>query len=217
MYRQLLLILTLIFCTHLSFAQVEDGEIIDDEAIDNTVIKNDKRQTSKKPKKESKFKVDNIFLGTTFSLFLGNPLYVDISPYGGYLIGKYLGVGIGATYIYSAYSPAPNVVINDHVYGGRLFANVRPFPEVGGLKGLYAHFEGEYLNHQDGFTTGGNPVRKFVPAMHLGLGYNTAFDKGFAFTTEVLINPLWFSQVRQGIRPVYGTFWQYRLGLYYAF
>lgn len=219
MQLRLFVLLFIVFSAQLSFGQVKD-EIYDDETIDNTVISNDKKKNKKKDLKDrkgSKFKVDNVFVGTTFSLVFGNPLFVDVSPFGGYLFGKYFALGIGGTYIYSATYLTNGAVYDTHIYGARVFANVRPFPEIRGVKGLYLHVEGEYLNHEDGYTTGGVPIRKFVPAVNVGLGYNTAFDKGFAFMTEILINPLWFSQLQSGVRPVYGTPWNYRIGIYYAF
>ena len=217
MYRRLFFLWLFLLAAQFSFAQIDDGEMIDDEVIDNTVIKNDKKDKKLKERKNF-FKVDNIFIGTTFFFSFGpRSFYLDVSPYVGYLFGKYIGVGVGAAYVYRAVPISPNFVVSDHIYGGRLFANVRPFPDMRGLKGLYAHMEGEYLNHQVGIRSNGAPVRESVPAMNIGLGYNTSFSKGFAFTSEILINALWFSQVQQGILPVYNTFWQYRLGIYYAF
>ncbi len=122
-----------------------------------------------------------------------------------------MGLGIGGTYIYMS-----NGTLSDNIYGGRIFANFRPFPEVKGVKGLYAHVEGEYLNHTE-VSSNNTLIRKFVPAVNLGVGYNTAFDKGFAFTVELLVNPVWFEQRKQGIPTVYNTPWQYRVGIYYAF
>lgn len=212
-------LIIILITTEFSFGQIKD-EIYDDEKIDNTVITNDKKNKNKKElkdRKESKFKADNIFVGTTFSFAFGNPFFLDISPFGGYLFGKYLGVGIGATYVYQAlfYQTGPPDEV--HIYGGRLFVNVRPFPEIKGVKGLYAHVEGEYLNTETGFTNSGTSIRSFVPAINVGLGYNTAFDKGFAFMTEILINAMWFSQ-RANFQPtVYNAPWQYRIGVYYAF
>lgn len=203
--KSLLLIFFLFFSFQNAFAQVIDDEKIDDAVIDAKT--KEKNQKIKEPKKS--FKVDNIFVGTTFSLIFGNYLFIDISPYGGYLFGKYLGVGVGATYIYYGDIMTGRY---DHIYGARVFANLRPFPDMKGLNGLYAHLEGEYLDH-----TVGTGKREGVPALNLGFGYNTAFDKGFAFTAELFVNALWFGQVQQGILPVYNSPWQYRIGVYYAF
>ena len=203
-------IFLLIFSSQLSFAQIED-EVIEDETIDNTAIINSKKNKKLKNKK-SAAKIDNVFLGTTFSFSVSSQFFLDISPYGGYLIGKHVGVGLGVTYIYFADLVNGN---SDHIYGGRLFVNLRPFSEIKGLKGVYAHIEGEYLNHPEYFN--GALIRKFVPAVNVGIGYNTAFDKGFAFTAELLVNPLWFSRMNLGLSNVYLTPWQYRVGVYYAF
>ncbi|MCH2023994.1 MAG: hypothetical protein MK207_16080 [Saprospiraceae bacterium] len=208
----LFFLVVIVLSTNMSFAQINDDEIIEDEQIDNTVIKNN-RKNNKIRQKKKVLKVDNIFIGTTFSFSISNSMYLDISPYGGYLFGKFLGVGIGGTYIYFA-----DLIINqsDNIYGGRLFVNLRPFSELRGLNGLYAHVEGEYLNRTYAYS-GGKPLRKFVPAVNVGLGYNTAFDKGFAFTAELLLNTLWFSRRNQGLINVYNLPWQYRVGIYYAF
>jgi len=214
MQRRLLFLILILMTANLSYAQIDD-EAIDDETVDNTVVKNNKKNEKLKNQK-NKAKIDNLFFGTTFSFMFGQYLFVDFSPYGGYLLGKYVGVGIGATYIYSAFYPGAGIPpVTDHVYGGRIFANVRPFPEIRGLKGLYAHVEGEFLNHAE--YNKGKIVRKVVPAVNIGLGYNTAFDKGFAFTAELLVNAMWFGQYAQGIPTVYNSPWQYRIGVYYAF
>ncbi|BDS12950.1 hypothetical protein [Aureispira anguillae] len=213
MQQRLLFLLFILLSTQLSWAQV-DEELPDDEVIDNTVIKNDPQKRKEIKEKKDKVKIDNLFVGTTFSLSFGNFIFVDISPYAGYLLGKYVGIGVGATYIYSAYFNGRQYV-GDHVYGGRIFTNLRPFPEIRGLRGVYAHVEGEYLNHTE--YSKGQLVRRFVPAVNLGLGYNTSFDKGFSFTAEFLVNALWFGQYSSGRPTVYNSPWQYRIGIYYAF
>jgi hypothetical protein len=210
MQRQLLFLILILMTANLSYAQIDD-EVIDDE----TVVTNNKNN-EKLNNKKSKVKIDNLFLGTTFSFVFGQYLFVDFSPYVGYHIGKYAAAGIGATYIYSAFYPGAGIPpITDHVYGGRIFVNLRPFPELRGLKGLYAHVEGEFLNHAE--VNNRQIVRKVVPAVNVGIGYNTAFDKGFAFTAELLVNALWFGQYAQGTPTVYNSPWQYRIGVYYAF
>lgn len=213
MQRQVLLLLFILFGAQAAWAQV-DTEVPDDEVIDNTTIKNDPKDRKKIKEEKQAIKVDNLFIGTTFSLSLGQYVFVDVSPYVGYLLGKYVGLGIGGTYVYSAYFNGAQY-IGDHVYGGRVFANLRPFPEVRGINGVYLHLEGEYLNHTEYFK--GNLIRRFVPAVNVGLGYNTSFDKGFSFTAELLVNALWFGQVQAGQAPVYNSPWHYRLGIYYAF
>ncbi|WMX16153.1 MULTISPECIES: hypothetical protein [unclassified Aureispira] len=212
MQYKLFFLLIILLGAQISFAQVDT--LPDDEVIDNTVIINDNVKDRKYKEPKNKFKVENLFIGMTFSLSFGQYVFVDVSPYAGYLLGKYVGLGIGGTYIYSAYFNGVQY-IGDNVYGGRVFANIRPFPEVRGVKGLYAHVEGEYLNHTQ--YNGGRLIRAFVPAINVGLGYNTSFDKGFSFTAELLVNALWFGQ-RKALQPtVYNSPWQYRLGLYYAF
>jgi len=212
MQRKFLFLLFTLCIAQLSFGQKTDT-LPDDEVIDNTVIINN--ETDKKYKEpKNTFKVDNLFVGMTFSLSLGQYVFIDVSPYVGYLLNKYVGLGIGGTYIYTAYFNGRQYV-GDNVYGGRLFTNLRPFPETNGLKGVYAHVEGEYLNHTE--YNNGRLIRRFVPAVNVGLGYNTSFSKGFSFTTELLINALWFGQVNNFQATVYTSPWQYRVGLYYAF
>lgn len=185
---------------------------IDDEMIDSTSITNPQNTVTEARK--SFLDVENAFIGITFSALFGNFIFLDASPYVGYLLNRHVGVGIGATYIYTAYLSGGKY-IGDNVYGGRLFVNLRPLPDFNALQGLYIHAEGEYLNHS--VSTRRGLARAFVPAVHLGLGYNTSFEKGFSVTTEVLVNALWFNQIANGPAPVYRSPWQYRIGLYYAF
>lgn len=204
----------LLFCCLLSYsAWAQPGrDLLDDEQIDTTNIQqiNDRSDIRKREPVE----VENVFIGMTFSLLLGNTLYIEGSPYVGYLLGDYIGVGVGGTYIYTAVFNGTRY-IGDNIYGGRIFINLRPLPKVPSLQGGYLHVEGEYLNHTK--LRNGRAVRTFVPAVNLGFGYNTSFDNGFGITTEFLINALWFGQLNSGQQPVYNTPWQYRLGLYYAF
>jgi len=208
--QKVIVILLLSLFTQMASAQISD-EIITDESIDNTTVEKDKKEI-----KEKKFKPDNIFLGTTFYFMFGNAMYIDISPYGGYLLGDIVGLGVGGTYIYSALFTSAGMQSENNIFGLRAFANVRPFKKIRGLNGLYAHIEGEYLSRQAGVSRG-KVVREWMPAVNVGLGYNSSFDKGFAFTAELLFNTLWISQVNQGAQPVFNSPWQYRLGLYYAF
>ena len=189
-----------------------EREVPDDERIDTTSVKaptNEPLQRRNQP-----LKVENLFIGMNFSLFFGNVIFAEGSPYVGYLLGDHIGLGIGGTYIYTAVFNGTRYV-SDNVYGGRVFVNLRPLPKVAALRGVYAHVEGEYLNHTE--FTNGRFIRRFVPAINVGLGYNTSFDKGFGITTEILVNALWFQQVNAGQAPVYNSPWLYRIGLYYAF
>lgn len=214
MQKQFLILLCSLFLSTALMAQ-GNRDILEDETIDNTTIGSENKERFRKPRKE--FNADGVFVGMNFSLSIGNFLFLELSPYGGYWLNDYIAAGIGGTYIYSASLLGTSNVATDHIYGGRLFVNIRPFPELGGMAGVYLHLEGEYLNRQDGFTSTNRPRRSFIPAANLGIGYNTAFGKGFGFTTELLINALWFGQVAQGILPVYNTPWQYRIGVYYRF
>lgn len=208
MQRYFFLFIVLLTMSTFSYAQ------IDDEMIDSTTIVNPKASSVEQPKEL--LGVENIFVGMTFSALFGNVIFLDASPYLGYLLNKHVAVGIGATYIYKAYFNGTKYV-GDNVYGGRLFINFRPLINVDAyaLHGLYFHAEGEYLNHTVSSLRGTS--RKFVPAVNLGFGYNTSFEKGFSLTTEVLMNVLWFGQRTNGPVPVNSSPWQYRIGVYYAF
>lgn len=204
----------LLFCCLFSYSTwAQPGrDLPDDEQIDTTNIQQINNRSD--VRKQGPVKVENIFMGMNFSLLIGNTLFIEASPYVGYLLGDHIGVGIGGTYIYTAVFNRSKY-IDDNIYGGRIFINLRPLPHIPNLRGLYLHGEGEYLNHSE--VRNGQIVRTFVPAVNLGFGYNTAFDNGFGFTTEFLINALWFSQSKGGQQPVYNTPWQYRVGIYYAF
>ncbi len=198
-----------LFLTLSTFAQAQ----IDDEVMDKILI--DSIEQPIMEARKGLIDVDNLFIGITFSALFGNFIFLDASPYVGYLLNRHVGVGIGATYIYTAYLSG-NRYIGDNVFGGRVFVNLRPLPQVRGLQGFYFHVEGEYLNHTVALFRG-RKQREFVPAVNLGLGFNASFEKGFSVTTEVLINALWFNQIANGPIPVYASPWQYRIGLYYAF
>lgn len=204
----------LLFCCLLSYSAWAQPErdFPDDEQIDTTNIERVDDPSQMRQRKP--LKVDNLFIGMTFSLFFGNTIFVEGSPYVGYLLGDYIGLGVGGTYIYIARFNGTQY-IGDNIYGGRVFANLRPLPQVPSLRSLYIRAEGEYLNRAE--FRNGRTIRNFVPAVNLGLGYNTAFDNGFGFTMEFLVNALWFEQVNTGQQPVYDSPWQYRLGIYYAF
>ncbi len=212
MFRLIVLCFLILGCATAQ-AQVDD-EFFEDEKIENNTVVNNKQD---KIKERKPFKPDNIFVGTTFSAMFGTYMYFDVSPYGGYILGKVVGVGLGGTYIYSSIITTGGVRNETNIYGGRLFANLRPFHKIRGLKGLYAHVEGEYLNRASGVIQSGRPLREWLPAVNVGLGYNTKFDKGFAFTAELLFNTLWIPQAKNGIQPVFTNPWQYRIGVYYAF
>ncbi len=79
MQRRLFLLILIILSSQLSFAQ------IDDEVIDNEPVIENNKKNEKLKKRKNTFKVDNFFFGTTFSFMFGNFLFIDISPYGGYL------------------------------------------------------------------------------------------------------------------------------------
>lgn len=211
MLMNLYLILVLLLSTSLVSAQIYDDEIIEDEKVE---VQQDKTN-SKRPKNDrglSPNKIENLFVGLNFSLGIGNTFYLDVSPYAGYKFGDMLGVGAGLTYIYFA------DVINsydDNIYGGRLFVKFRPFKEQRFLNTFNLHAELEYLNHSE--YVNGKLERVFVPAVNVGLGYNTNFSKGFAFSFDFLINVLWFQRLNQGLSNVYSIPWMYRTGIYYAF
>ena len=205
------LILMLLFSTSQVFAQIYDDEIIEDEKVE--LKQNEK--INRKPQKDralSANKIENLFVGLNFSLGISNTFYLDVSPYAGYKFGDMLGVGAGLTYIYFA------DIINrydDNIYGGRLFVKFRPFKEQRFLNTFNLHAELEYLNHSE--YVNGQLERVFVPAVNVGLGYNTNFSKGFAFSFDFLINVLWFQRINQGLSNIYSIPWMYRTGIYYAF
>ncbi len=191
-----------------SFAQ------IDDERVEVDTIE----QISKLPKntKMRPMNVENVFIGSYFSMYFTSYFFLDISPFAGYIIGDMFAVGVGGTYIYSALFTSSGLALENNIFGGRIFANFRPFKEERFLRGIYAHVEGEYLNRKI------NPSslqsdREWVPAVNAGIGYSTQFSQGFSFISEFLINILYFSQIPNGISPVYSTPWQYRIGVNYTF
>lgn len=213
MQRFIFLTLVVLVCTTAPVWAQPETDVPDDERIDTTIVN---RQENEMRERKNPLKVENLFIGMTASLLFGNVIFVEGSPYVGYLLGDHIGVGIGGTYIYTAFFNGTQYV-GDNVYGGRLFVNLRPLPKVRALQGVYLHAEGEYLNHSEWDAALGRVVRRFVPAVNLGIGHNTSFDKGFGVTTELLINALWFEQINSNQRPVYTSPWQYRIGIYYAF
>lgn len=203
--------LCLFFCSNLH-AQEPDDEGYDETTINPGEIK--------QPRK--KINLDNIFIGSTFSLDVNSRFFlVDFSPFGGYHFTRNLGVGVGLSYIYQAPIQPNSGFDPSSIFGGRIFINWRPFPEspaVPTITGVYIHIEGEYLNRSFAPSVGGIAQREWVPAVNLGLGYNYNFDEGFSFIGEFLVNALWFSQTQNNtIKPIYRLPFTYRIGISYAF
>lgn len=208
----------LLLGTQHSFAQVDD-EIYDDEVIDEQ--KNEKKRPKKTAKLDENGKpespVKNMFIGTDLGLFFGGrTFFVGLSPYIGYRLANVIALGVGGVYEYAfdSYSKLSN-----NVFGGRVFARIRPFTNVRTLKSIYAHVEAEYatsriVDNRNGANSGGVLQQISAPALNVGLGYTTQFEKGFGFTTEILVNVLWFNP---NIPTLSNAPWEYRIGFYYGF
>ncbi len=216
--QRLLYICLMLLIIQFNLLAQQDDVSLDDEKIDSNSVLSTDSIILKKKNKSSFFKLDKTFIGSNFSVEIGNFLYVDISPYAGYRLGNMLGVGAGLTYIYTAQLTTGGIVNEQNIYGGRLFTNFMPFPENSTiLKGAYLHLEGEMLNRQIATYTRLKYQREWIPAVNVGVGFNSNFVKGFSFTMEFVYNALWISQLQKGITPVFSSPFQYRLGIYYAF
>lgn len=212
----------LLLGTQNTFAQVND-EIYDDEVIDEQINnkKTNKKGAKKTPKLDEEGKpispVKNMFVGTDFSIFFnGRTFFIGLSPYIGYRLADVIALGVGGVYEYAFDS---YYRLSNNVFGGRVFARIRPFVNVRTLQNIYAHLEAEYatsriVDKQN--STSNNRILQQVsaPAVNVGLGYTTQFGKGFGFTTEILVNVLYFNP---NIPTLSNAPWEYRVGLYYGF
>lgn len=182
----------------------------DDEIIDNNTVKPGKQ--IKPNQKRPGATPTGLFVGSNLGLFFGRRLMVDIGPYVGYRIGKVLAIGGGIPYTFQ-YDLANRYAW--HVYGGRVFARLRPFGSLRGfISTMYVHAEGEYLSA----VVPRMSLRWSAPAVNVGLGFMSNFDKGFSFTTEILVNALYTYALNNTniISPI-TPFFQYRIGFCYNF
>lgn len=204
--KHIIYTLLLLVAATTCFAQNTDSlpPYADDEIIDNNKVKPGKKMKEGKKGPE----LTGLFVGSTVGLFFLRTISVDIAPYVGYRVGKVFAAGVGVPYSFNYDLQRRDIW---HIYGGRLFAQVRPFGSMrsGMLTNMYFHAEGEYLTAIDPSSG----ARESWPNLNVGIGWTSNFEKGWAFTTEILLNVFRLVPSINSYSPVY----QYRLGFRYNF
>lgn len=194
---------------------------VDDEIIDNNTVKPGK-EIKENPKKKGAYP-DGLFIGSDVGMFFGrNSINISFSPYAGYRIGKVLGLGVGVPYAFN-YILSSGTRYAAHVYGGRVFARVRPLHMLRGFVSMmYLHAEAAY----HAAVLPAFNARWSQPAVNVGIGFMSNFEKGFSFTTDILINALYFDTYSKWNNPqhpyynhpsVITPLFQYRIGFCYNF
>lgn len=140
---------------------------------------------SEQPKK--KFSWEKITVGGNFSLSLGNPLSIYLSPLIGYRITEKFTAGAGPSYVYyRTKDRRTNTSYSSTVLGGRAFAQHILFDN------LAARGEYEYVSikHPVGFTNLGDVIeqRDWISNPLLGLSYSLPIGRRSAFNITVLYN-----------------------------
>jgi hypothetical protein len=214
-------IMLLLCCLQTLCTTANAQEMPNDERVDTAKAR--KADPIKPPKQ---FKFDNTFVGSDFNFaFLGG-LYFHCAPYAGYRIKDMLALAVGFSYTFSQ-TPQSRGVYEDHRYGVRAFARLRPFgklPKATYISNLYGHLELENMNqqvsnpnyNQQNPTPGVSQYQRgFIQTAYVGIGYTSNFGKGFGVTMDFLY-PLWTSVPFTNIQR-WTVLLSYRIGVYAGF
>jgi hypothetical protein len=188
-----LLILAFLFIATISFAQTAET-----------------RETESKDDGESI--LNKLVIGGNVGAGYANGWNINLSPTIGYKLTNSTVVGVGITYNYADFNN-PFYNNNRTTYnttGGRVFVQQLLF------QNLYAHVEYEYLSYEVRVRSNdGRVVSQFeatAPGLLLGGGYSSSFGNGLGFTTEILYNVLYRSDISPYASPLI-----FRGGLMYGF
>lgn len=135
--------------------------------------------------RESKggFDTEKLVPGGNFSLSLGNPYYIDISPALGYRLTDDLVAGLGITYI-AAGGTVNNFKYRVNYYGGRVFGRQRI------LESVFANAELDFLNVPY-FLASGNTqteLRKWLVSPLVGASYILPMGRRGGIMISLLYN-----------------------------
>jgi hypothetical protein len=186
------LLLTFLFIATMSFAQTAEIETPKSKNNDESILK-------------------KLVLGGNVGVGYANGWNLNLSPTVGYKLTNSTIAGIGITYNYADFNnPFYNNRTTYNTTGGRIFAQQLLF------QNLYAHAEYEYLSYEVKVRSNdGRIVNQFeatAPGLLLGGGYSSSFGNGFGFTTEILYNILYRSDISPYASPLI-----FRGGFMYGF
>ena len=134
---------------------------------------------------ESSF-FDRVYLGGNFGAQFGTTTFIDVSPLAGYMITDKLSAGVGITYQFLKYKPAPSVSFSTSIYGWRTFVR----RNIG--RQFFAHGEFENINLElyapsvpEGYR------REWVPGLFIGGGLFQPIGKRAGFMISALYNVMY--------------------------
>lgn len=146
----------------------------------------------KEEESSHKFRRDNIFIGGSFGLGLGNGGFsAGVNPEIGYSIAKWLDAGISTNFNYFSYRAEYNGGIRQRSfnYGGGIFARFFPFD------GFFLQVLPEYnyvkTNFKDlnaGSIGSESHLRREAPSLLLGVGYGSRMIGNTNFFTVLMID-----------------------------
>jgi hypothetical protein len=152
------------------------------------------------------FDRENLRFGGNFSMFFGSITFLDISPFAAYQLNDYFLVGTGASYIYYRQKFSNNYILQDHMYGTRVFGRASP------NQNLFLHVEYELLNRTYYDFLLDKETRIWWPTPLFGAGYNQMLSDRAALSTFVLF-PL---NAKDDRSPYYGNPVVFRVGFMFG-
>lgn len=136
-----------------------------------------------------KFRKDNIFIGGSIGLGLGNGGFsAGANPEVGYTIARWLDAGISTNFNYNSYSAEYNGGLRQRSFnkGGGVF--VRLFPYKGFFLQVlpeYNRIRFSYKNVSSGYQ---ESIRQEAPSLLLGAGYGSRQIGNMNFFTVIMID-----------------------------
>lgn len=129
---------------------------------------------------------DRVYLGGNFGAQFGTTTFVDVSPLAGYMITDKLSAGVGITYQYLRYKPAPNVSFSTSIYGWRTFVR----RNIG--RQFFLHGEFENINLELYTPSSADGIqREWVPGLFVGGGLFQPIGRKAGFMISALYNVLY--------------------------
>jgi len=139
--------------------------------------------------KSHQFRKDNIFIGGSIGLGLGNGGFsAGANPEAGYTIAQWLDAGISTNFNYNSYSAEYNGGLRQRSfnYGAGVFA--RLFPYKGFFLQIlpeYNRIKFSYKNVLNGYQ---ETIRQEAPSLLLGVGYGSRQVGNTNFFTVLMID-----------------------------
>lgn len=140
------------------------------------------KQEPPKQKRQSAFKMSNVFIGGSLGFSFGSITSIRINPLIGYNLTPKLSAGITGLYEYNSYDWYGQKQ-NFSNFGGSVFSRFRIIPQ------LYAHAEFSYINYE--FVRVNNEkYRQGVPFVFLGGGYAQRIGANSFVYAQILFDVL---------------------------